>query len=202
MLESSFHQVLETAARLKVLRVGAVTLALDGTKILAHASKHRAVSHGHAQVQMQLLEEQIAQLLAKAEQADRTPLEDGLSVPAEVARRTDRLAKLREATAQIQARARERHREELAAFEQKQARRAAQRAAGKKPRGREPQPPVEGPRSKDQYNFTDPTSGLMKSGSGFEQSYNAQAGLEVQSRLIVGQGVPDAPTTRNSCSPG
>ena len=202
LLESSFHQVLETAARLKVLRVGEVTLALDGTKILAHASKHRAVSHGHAQVQMQLLEEQIAQLLAKAEQADSTPLEDGLSVPAEVARRTDRLAKLRAATAQIQARAKERHREELAAFEQKQARRAAQRAAGKKPRGREPQPPVEGPRSKDQYNFTDPESGIMKSGSGFEQSYNAQAGLEVQSRLIVGKGVTAAPNDKEQLQPG
>ena len=73
LLESSFHQVLETAARIKVLRVGEVTLALDGTKILAHASKHRAVSHGHAQVQMQLLEEQIAQLLAKAEQGSAKP---------------------------------------------------------------------------------------------------------------------------------
>ena len=83
LLESSFHQVLEVAARVRVLRVGDVTLALDGTKILASASKHSAVSHGHALKQMVLLEEQIAELLAKADAADSAPLEDGLSVPAE-----------------------------------------------------------------------------------------------------------------------
>jgi hypothetical protein len=99
VLESSFHQVLEVAARLRVLRVGEVTLALDGTKILANASKHSAVSHGHAVKQMVLLEEQIAELLAKADAADSAPLEDGLSVPGEIARRRERLEKLREATA-------------------------------------------------------------------------------------------------------
>ena len=124
--------------------MGDVTLSMDGTKVLANASRHSAVSHGHAQGQMQLLEEQFAQLLAKAEQADSAPLEDGLSVPEEVARRKDRLGKLREATAQIEARARERHRGEMAEFEQKVARREAQRAAGRKPRGREPKRPVEG----------------------------------------------------------
>ena len=202
LLESSFHQVLESAARIKVLRVGDVTLSMDGTKVMANASKHSAVSHGHAQGQMQLLEEQIAQLLAKAEQADSAPLEDGLSVPEEVARRKDPLEKLREARAQIEARARERHREEMAEFEQKQARRETQSAAGNKPRGREPKPPVEGPRSKDQYNFTDPESRIMKSGSGFEQSYNAQAAVEVGSRLIVSKGVSDAPNDKEQMEPG
>ena len=175
---------------------------MDGTKVLANASRHSAVSHGHAQGQMQLLEEQFAQLLAKAEQADSAPLEDGLSVPEEVARRKDRLGKLREATAQIEARARERHRGEMAEFEQKVARREAQRAAGSQPRGREPKRPVEGPRSKGQYNFTDPQSRIMKSGSGFEQSYNAQAGVEVQSRLIVSKGVSDAPNDKEQMEPG
>ena len=83
LLKSSFHQVLECAARVRVLRVGEVTLALDGTKILACASKHSAVSHWHALGQMVLLEEQIAELLAKADAADSTPLEDGLTVPEE-----------------------------------------------------------------------------------------------------------------------
>ena len=63
--------------------MGEVTLALDGTKILANASKHSAVSHGHATAQMALLEDQIAALLQKADDADSTPLDDGLSVPAE-----------------------------------------------------------------------------------------------------------------------
>lgn len=201
LLARSFHQVLEVAAQLRVLKVGEVTLAVDGTKILANASKHSAVSHGHAVGQMQLLEEQIAELLQKADQADSTPLEDGLTVPAEVARRQDRLEKLRLATAQIQARARERHREELAAFGEKQKRREKQKAEGKKPGGREPQPPEDGPRSKDQYNFTDPESRIMKTGSGFEQSYNAQAAVEVESRLLVSQAVSDAPNDKEQLEP-
>jgi len=201
LLASSFHQVLETAARIRVLRVGDVTLALDGTKILANASKHRAVSHGHATAQMLLLEDQIAQLLQKADAADSTPLDDGLSVPQEVARRQDRLEKLREATAVIEARAKERHREELAAFAEKQERRDAQQAAGKKPRGRAPQPPREGPRSKDQYNFTDPESRIMKTGSGFVQSYNAQAAVDIESRLLVSQAVTDAPNDKEQLEP-
>jgi len=75
----------------------------------------------------------------------------------------------------VAVRAKEHHREELAAFAEKQERRDAQQAAGKKPRGRAPQPPREGPRSKDQFNFTDPESRIMKTGSGFAQSSNAQA---------------------------
>lgn len=201
LLASSFHQVLEVAARLRVLRVGDVTLAVDGTKILANASKHSAVSHGHAVGQMQLLEEQIAELIQKADTADSTPLEEGLTVPREVARRKDRIEKLRQATAQIQARAQERHREEMAAFGEKQKRREERKAAGKKPRGREPQPPKEGPRSKDQYNFTDPESRIMKTGAGFEQSYNAQAAVEVESRLLVSQAVSAAPNDKEQLEP-
>lgn len=201
LLASSFHQVLEVAARLRVLRVGDVTLAVDGTKILANASKHSAVSHGHAVGQMQLLEEQIAELIQKADAADSTPLEEGLTVPREVARRKDRIEKLRQATAQIQARAQERHREEMAAFGEKQKRREERKAAGKKPRGREPQPPKEGPRSKDQYNFTDPESRIMKTGAGFEQSYNAQAAVEVESRLLVSQAVSAAPNDKEQLEP-
>jgi transposase len=197
LLESSFHQVLEVAARLRVLRVGDVTLALDGTKILANASKHSAVSHGHAVKQMVLLEEQIAELLAKADAADSAPLEDGLTVPGEIARRRERLEKLREATTVIEARAKERHREELAAFEARQrAREERQKATGKKPKGREPKRPQEGPRARDQYNFTDAESRVMKAADGFQQSYNAQAAVEIESRLVVSPTVTDAPNDR------
>ena len=202
LLESSFHQVLEVAARVRVLRVGDVTLALDGTKILASASKHSAVSHGHAVKQMVLLEDQIAELLAKADAADSAPLEDGLSVPEEIARRRDRIGKLREATAVIEARAKERHREELAAFQAKQREREErQKATGRKPRGREPKPPQEGPRSKDQYNFTDPESRVMKTADGFAQSYNAQAAVEIESRLVVSAAVSDAPNDKQQLVP-
>ena len=202
LLESSFHQVLEVAARVRVLRVGDVTLALDGTKILASASKHSAVSHGHALKQMVLLEEQIAELLAKADAADSAPLEDGLTVPGEIARRRERIGKLREATAVIEARARERHREELAAFQARQREREEQqKATGKKPRGREPKPPQEGPRAQEQYNFTDPESRMMKTADGFAQSYNAQAAVEIESRLVVSTAVSDAPNDKEQLVP-
>lgn len=202
LLENSFHQVLEVAARVRVLRVGDVSLALDGTKILASASKHSAVSHGHALKQMVLLEEQIAELLAKADAADSAPLEDGLSVPGEIARRRERIGKLREATAVIEARAKERHREELAAFEARQREREQkQKDTGKPPRGREPKPPQEGPRAQEQYNFTDPESRMMKTADGFAQTYNAQAAVEIQSRLVVSAAVSDAPNDKEQLVP-
>jgi transposase len=217
LLESSFHQVLETAARVRVLRVGEVTLALDGTKILASASQHSgspthrpplfpsaasAVSHGHALQQMKLLEEQIAELLAKADAADSTPLEDGLTGSGEIARRRDRIEKLREATAVIEGRAKERQREELAAYQTKPRERAPrQKETGKKPRGRAPPPPREGPQAKEQYNFTDPESRMMKTDDGFQQAYNAQAAVEIESRLIVSQAVSDAPNDKEQLLP-
>ena len=69
-------------------------------------------------------------------------------------------------------------------------------APGKKPKALE-----EGPRPKDQYNFTDPESRIMKDGGSFEQCYNAQAAVEVETMLIVGAQVSDAPTTKSNWSP-
>jgi hypothetical protein len=91
LLEAAFERIRHCAALSKVLRVGDITLAVGGTKILANASKHAAPSHGHATQQVLLLEEQIAQLLAKAEDADSTPLQNGLSIPDEIQRREARL---------------------------------------------------------------------------------------------------------------
>ena len=88
-----------SAAGGSFLQIGATTFAIDGTKILANASKHSAVSYGHAVKQIQLAEEQIAELLQKAENADSTPLQDGLTIPGEIKRREDRIAELREAKA-------------------------------------------------------------------------------------------------------
>lgn len=204
LLESSFHQVLECAARLNVLQVGQVVLSVDGTKILASASKHSAVSHGHAQQQLLLLEEQIKELTAKAEAADSTPLREGLSLPEEIRRREKRQEKLREAVQVIEQRARERHQQEQAAYERKlQERQDREQARGKKTGGKAPHPPKEGPQAKDQYNFTDPQSRIMKHGGGehFEQSYNAQAAVEVQSRLVVSQLVSDAPNDKEQLVP-
>jgi hypothetical protein len=153
---------------------------------------------------MKLLEEQIEQLLAKAQEADRTPLAEGLSVPEEIRRRQDRIAKLKEAVVVIRERTQARRAQELAAYQSKVEARASQEAAtGKKPRGRAPQPPQEGPGAQDQYNFTDPPSRVMKAGSGehFEQSDNAQAAVELQSRLITAAHVTDAPKDKEPLVP-
>ena len=143
-------------------------------------------------------------MLAKAEAADSVPLQDGLTIPAEVSRRQDRLAKLQKAVAVIEVRAKARREEEMATHRAKRdAREARVQTTGKKPRGREPQPPKEGPAAKEQYNFTDPESRIMKAGSGqhFEQSYNAQAAVEIESRLIVARHVTDAPNDKQQLVP-
>jgi transposase len=202
LLSHAFHQVLELAARARVLQVGDITVAIDGTKILANASKHSAVSYGHAVEQMKLAGEQITQLLQKAEDADSTPLQDGLTIPEEIKRREDRIAKLSVAKQAMEARAKERFIEEQAAYQEKlAARQTKQQSTGKKPPGKAPEPPKEGPCDKDQYNYTDPESRIMKVRGGFEQSYNAQAAVEVTTMLIVGAQVTDQANDKQQLVP-
>jgi hypothetical protein len=93
LLQRAFSQVLEMVTRCGVLKVGQVTI--DGTKVLANASKHSAVSYRHAEQKLQELDLEIQELLAKAEQADSTPLQDGLTIPEEIQRRYERQAALR-----------------------------------------------------------------------------------------------------------
>lgn len=203
LLSDCFHQVLELAADAEVLRVGEITVSIDGTKLLANASKHSAMSHDHLEKQMMLAEEQIAELLAKAEDADSTPLEDGLSVPEEIKRREDRIAKLAEAKKVMEERAKERFEEEMAEHKEKlERRRAREEATGRKPGGKPPKAPEEGPRPKDQYNFTDPESRIMKDGGSFEQCFNGQAAVEVETMLVVGKHVTDAPNDKEQLQPG
>src|SRR5215218_1806344 len=174
-IEALFVQVLLLAREMGVLQLG--TVALDGTKIHANASRHSALSYAHAgQIEAQLRAE-VAALLDKAEAADQADLPDGLSVPAELARREQRLAEIARARAAIEARARERHAREQAEYDGKMAARAAKAAAtGQKPGGRPPVPPAEGPGATDQVNLTDEESRIMPvPGGGFEQCYNAQA---------------------------
>jgi transposase len=202
LLAGCFHQVLELAAEARVLKVGDLTVSIDGTKLLANASKHSAMSHDHVEKQLKLAGEQIGELLDKAEQADSTPLQDGLSIPGEIKRREDRIAKLKEAKKAMEARAKVRFEAEQADYEAKlAAREAKEKETGRKGRGKKPGPPQEGPGPKDQYNFTDPESRIMKDGGSFEQCYNAQAAVEVESRLIVGQRVSDAPNDKAQLEP-
>src|SRR5215213_4647343 len=168
-----------------MLRMG--TVALDGTKIHANASRHSALSYEYAGKIEAQLKAEVAELLAKAEAADRADLPDGLSIPDELARREERLAKLAEARAMIEARAQERFERERTEHEAKLAARDAKAAAtGRKPRGRPPEPPVEGPRPTDQVNLTDEESRIMPvAGGGFEQCYNAQAAVAAGSLLAA-----------------
>jgi len=179
-------------------------VALDGTKVLANASKHSAVSYERAGQMIAQLALEVEQLIAKAEQADSTPLQDGLTLPQEITRRQERKAALEKARAEIEARAQARYAIELAEHEKKMAERAAQRERGEKVSGKPPKAPTPEPGPGDQYNFTDSESRIMKAGNGnhFEQSYNAQAAVEVQSRLVVGQRVSQSPNDKQELVAG
>ena len=153
-IEALFVQVLGVAREMGVLKLG--TVALDGTKIHANASRHSALSHEHASRIEAQLKAEVADLLGKAEAADQAEVPDGMQVPEELARREKRLAEIARAKAVIEARAKERHARERAEYEAKMAARAAKAAqTGKKPGGRVPQAPVEGPLPTDQVNLTD-----------------------------------------------
>jgi len=124
-------------------------------------------------------------------------------IPSEIKRREDRIAKLKKAKAVMEERAKVRFEAERSDHQEKlKKREAKEKSTGRKPIGKKLKPPEEGPSSKDQYNFTDPESRIMKSGSGFEQSFNAQAAVEVETMLIVGQHVTDAPNDKEQLAPG
>ena len=203
LLTESFVQVLQLAQQLKVLKFGQLTVAADGTKVLAHASQHSAVSYQRAGELIAQLELEVQQLLAKAEQADATPLQDGLTIPEEITRRHERKAALAQARAEIEARAQARYAIQLAEHEAQLAAREAKQERGEKVNGKPPSAPTPEPAPKDQYNFTDAESRIMKAGTGkhFEQSYNAQAAVEVASRLIVSQRVSQAPNDKQELVP-
>lgn len=202
LIQETFVKILLLAREVKLLKVG--TVSIDGTKILANASKHAANSYGKAGELIATLENEVNQLIAKAEDADSTPLEDGLTIPQEIARRETRKAQLQAAREVIEARARERAAAEKAERTAAMAERAACLARGDKLKGKAPAGPEsvdETPASTDQYNYTDPESRIMKTGSGFEQCYNAQAAVEIESRLIVGQSVTAAPNDKEQLVP-
>jgi transposase len=200
-IEMLFVQVLVLAREMGVLKLG--TVALDGTKIHANASRHSALSYEHAgKIEAQLRAE-VTDLMAKAEAADQADVPDGMSVPEELARREGRLAAIAKARATIEARAKERHAREQADYEAKLAAREAKTAAtGKKPGGRPPAPPVEGPLATDQVNLTDEESRIMPmAGGGFEQCYNAQAVVAAGSLLVIAADVTQAPNDKRQLEP-
>jgi transposase len=200
-IEGLFVQVLQVARAMGLLTMG--TVALDGTKIHAHASRHSALCSEHASRIEAQLKADVAELLAQAEAADRSDLPDGLSIPDELARREERLAKRAEARAKIEARARERVEREWTEHEAKLAARAAKAAAtGKEPRGKPPEPPTEGPRPTDPVNLTDEQSRIMPvAGGGFEPCDNAQAAVAAGRLLVVAADVSQATNDKPQRAP-
>ncbi len=184
-LKGLFVQILLIAHEMGVLKLGSVSL--DGTKIKANASKHHALSWGYAQKLEKQLKDEIKDLLRKAKQADKENLPEGMDIPEELARRESRLEAIAAAKAQIEQRAAERFAKKQQEYEKKlSVRNAKEKKTGKKPKGRPPTPPKPGPESKDQVNLTDSESRIMPSqGGGFEQAYNGQAAVDIESMLIV-----------------
>lgn len=182
-LQGLFEQVLEMALEVGAVKVGRVSL--DGTKVKANASKHKAMSYGRMKEKQKQLSEEVKGLLEQAAAADEE--EDrqhggkrGDELPEELRRRETRLAKIKRAKKVVEERAREK-----AAAEGKSA------AEAKRAK----------PDDKDQYNFTDPESRIMKGADGFVQAYNAQAAVEPVLLLIVGQSVTEAANDKKQLEP-
>lgn len=185
-IQALFAEILLLAREAGQLELG--NISLDGSKIHADASKSKAVSYKRLLELKTLLQQEVQELLALGEQADQAELPEGLKVEEEIALRQQRLANLTRAEAILEARAQERYEAELAEYEaKKRAREEKAQQTGRKPRGRDPQPPSPGAGDKDQYNFTDPDSRIMKNSNnkGFDQHYNAQIAVDQESFLIV-----------------
>lgn len=184
-IEVLMVQVLMIARTMGVLKLG--NIALDGSKIKANASKHSALSYGHIKQLEAQLQGEVAKLMELAEAADSQKIPDGMNLPEEITRRKDRLKTIAEAKVKIEARAKERFEQEQADYQAKVDRREAKsNDSGKPPRGRAPVAPVEGAQDKDQLNLTDEESRIMKTaGGGFDQCYNGQIAVDMDSMLIV-----------------
>ncbi len=198
--EALFVQVLLIAHELGVLKLGDVSL--DGTKIAANASKHRAMSWAYAERLEHQLQAEVQTLLERAAAVEGPGAVD-IDLPAELQRREDRLAKIAEVKAEIERRAQARYAQEQAAHAAKLAERAAkEQARGRKLGGKPPQAPTPGPRPDDQVNFTDGDSRIMPvAGGGFAQAYNAQATVTMGSLLIVGAHVTQHANDKQEIEP-
>jgi len=180
-LEELFGQVLRITLETGTMKLGRV--ALDGSKVKANASKHKAMSYGRMQETEKLLQEEVRKLLSQAEAEDAE--EDthygrerrGDELPEELERRERRIQRIREARRALEERAREQA-----------------QSAGKKPEEAKPTP-------KAQYNFTDPESRIMKGPDGFVQAYNTQIAVEPNFQFIVGQTVTPAANDKQQMVP-
>jgi len=199
-LEGFFVQILLVGQAMGLVKLG--TVSLDGTKIKANASKHKALSWDYANQLEAQLQAEVEELMRLAGQADTDSVPEQMDIPEELQRREARLAKIAEAKAEIERRAQERFEREQADYEAKLARREEKQArTGKKPGGQPPQPPTPGPRAKDQVSLVDEDSRIMPTKGGFDQSFNAQAGVDEASHLIVEQHISQHPNDKQEVVP-
>lgn len=197
-----FLEVLRLAGELGMVKLG--NLSTDGTKMSANASRHKAMSYGYMNKEIERLEAEIDRLLQQAEQLDVE--QDaalgscrGDELPAELKRREQRLAKIREAKARLEAEARAEAEEEQRRRDEEQAQREAD---GRQRRGKDPAPVDPNPKDKAQTNFTDPEAKIMKqSNKGFDYSYNAQAVVDGAEQIIVAAEVTNAANDKQQAVP-
>ena len=188
-LAGLFVQVLQLAGQAGLVKLGHV--ALDGTKIKANASKHKAMSYDRMKKREAELQAEVDRWLKAAEAADAE--EDRLygdqrgdELPAWVADKQKRLEKIRQAKAELEAQAKAAAEEEQRRRDQAEAQRLAE---GRKKSGKTPAPPKSEPDGKAQRNFTDPQSRILKTKDGYIQGYNAQAAVDGAAQIIVAHGL-------------
>jgi transposase len=187
-IEVIFVQVLGYAREVGMLKLG--TVSLDGTKVHANASRHSAMSYGHAKKLEAKLKAEVSELMKRAEAANAKDLPEGMNLPEELSRREARLTAIAKAEADAAYAAK------LAAREQRA------KKSGKRPGGRPPAPPSGTPKDTDQVNFTDEDSRIMPvPGGGFEQAYNAQAAVDTDSMLVVASALTQATNDKQQVVP-
>src|SRR5277367_2915011 len=201
-IKSLFIEVLRVAGELGMVKLG--NLSTDGTKMRANASRHKAMSYGYMNKEINRLETEIDQLLKHAEELDAEQdaalgSRRGDELPDELKRREQRLAKIKEAKARLEAKALAKAEEEQRRRDQEQAKREAE---GRQRRGKEPAPVDSNPEEKAQTNFTDPEAKIMKqSNKGFDYSYNAQAVVDGTDQIIVAAEVTNQANDKQQAVP-
>ena len=192
-----FKQVVLIAKSSGLVKLGRV--AIDGTKMKANASRHKAMSYDRMKQEEKRLENEIAELLKQAERADRKEDQEygsekrGDELPEELRRRESRLQKIREAKKRLEERQAEEDREK-----------GRHEGDGGRPNGKKGHPfkkEFGQPQEKAQDNFTDPESRIMKMGNGYEQSYNAQASVDEAHQIIVAVGVTNCAADNDQLIP-
>jgi transposase len=198
-LSDLFVKLLQIAHGMGVLKLG--DISMDGTKIKANASKHKAMSWDYACKLEAQLRSEVEELIRRAESESGQGQQE-INIPAELQRREVRLAKIAEVKAELERRAAERYAQEQAEYVAKlKEREEKEQQRGRKLGGKAPKAPEPGPEAKDQANFTDEDSRIMPTANGFEQAYNAQASVDLATMLIVGQHVSQNPNDKQEVAP-